>query len=731
MRPAAATCPALWLSVILSAGLLVACSRAPAPAKPAGKLDLQRLLAADKEPQSWLTSGRDFGKSHYSPLAQINRDNVRDLGFAWEYRTQTNRGLQATPLVIDGVMYTSGVAGRAYALDARSGKLLWAFDPQVDGQVTRKACCDSVNRGVAVWQGKVYVAALDGRLFALDAATGAVVWQVDTVIDHQRAYTSTGAPEIAGKAVVIGNAGGEYDARGYVTAYDLVTGKQLWRFFTVPGDPKLPFEHPELEWASKTWDPNSRWDLGLGGSPWDGMAYDPELDLLYIGTGNAAPWSGKVRSPSGGANLFTCSLLAINATTGVLEWSYQQVPGDQWDFDSNAPMILTQLTLGDTVRKVLLHAPKNGLFYVIDRETGQLLSAKDFAPVNWTTGIDFDTATAVIDEVAVDYRKGPKVIWPWGGGAHSWTPMAFSLRTGLTYIPVSEAANIQFDATTTHERRVGRRNVVTSSIVVGAAGGGLASPVPPAIRAAIEAPGFLRHVPHDRPHAYLDAWDPVRQQRIWRVELANFYDRSGVLATAGGIVVQGTTAGELRFYDDGIGTVLSVLDVGTSIVAAPMTYELDGVQYIAVMAGLGGGPLSFAPPPDSAAARRGNEGRILVFKLGGGAVPMPPLLPPAPPFPEPPPLTADATTIAQGAALFGENCASCHRNSSAVGSTPDLRRMSTAGHAAFNDVVLRGALRPRGMPQWDDALSATQVDAIHAYLISLAHQAYAAQAAAR
>jgi quinohemoprotein ethanol dehydrogenase len=704
---------------------LIGCSKQqPTDVQQVAQLDQVRLVNADREPQNWPTTGRDFGKSHYSPMNRINKNNIASLGFAWEYQTHTNRGLEATPIVIDGVMYTSGVMGRAYALDAKSGKEIWTFDPKVDGQVSRKACCDNVNRGVAVWRGTVYVAALDGRLFALDAATGAIQWQTDTVIDHTRGYTSTGAPEIAGKVVVVGNAGGEYDARGYVSAYNLQSGKLAWRFFTVPGDPKKPFEHPELEVAAKTWDKNSRWDLGLGAPTWDGMVYDPTLNLIYIATGNAAPWSESKRSPEGGDNLFTCSIIALDADTGRMAWYYQEVPGDQWDYDSNAPMILADLKIDGHIRAVLMHAPKNGFFYVFDRKNGEVLSAKNFVPVNWTTGIDPTTKRPLVDKQAVDYTSGPKVIFPWGGGAHSWTPMAFSLQSGLVYIPVSEGANILFDPTDHHERRAGLANSVTNSIALGAFRMPPTANLPLKIKSALESPALTAAVADKQIRAYLDAWDPVNQKRVWRVENANLFDRSGVLATGGGIVVQGNVGGELRFYDDASGVLLKVVDTGTSIIAAPMTYTIGDEQYIAVMAGIGGGPLSFAPPPGSAADKYGNQGRVLAFKLGGAVTPKPMLLPTPPAFPEPPKQTATAETINKGAALFALNCGRCHLNSSPHGATPDLRRMTIGTHTAFNKIVLQGALRPLGMPQWDDVLSEQESDAIHAYLISLAWEAF-------
>ena len=714
----------LAFGILLCATAALGSSPSRAEPSTAAQVDRARMLAADHEPGTWMTAGRDAGKSHYSPLASINAGNLEQLGFAWDFATHTNRGLEATPIVVDGVLYTSGVSGRAYALDARSGHEIWAFDPQVDGQTARKTCCDVVNRGVAVWKGSVYVAALDGRLFALDAATGHVRWTVDTITDHTRGYTSTGAPEIAGEQVVIGNAGGEYDGRGYVSAYDLASGKLRWRFFTVPGDPTLPFENPELKHAAATWDPHSRWDVGLGAPVWDGMVYDPRLDLLYVATGNAAPWAAKTRSPRGGDNLFTCSILAIHARTGRLAWYYQEVPGDQWDYDSTAPMILADLSIDGRRRRVLMHAPKNGFFYVFDRSSGALISAKNFVPVNWTTGIDPKSHRAIINTQAADYTNGPKAVFPWGGGAHSWTPMAYSSQSGLVYIPVSEGANILFDAAQTHERRVGLTNSETSSIALGA----FKMPPPPnlstELRAALDAPELTAGVPSKRISAYLDAWDPIRQQRVWRHEEPNLFDRSGVLATAGGIIVQGDIEGNLNFYDARSGELLRAIDLGSSIIAAPMTYVIDGEQYIAVMAGLGGGPLSYAPPPGSAADRYGNQGRVIALKLGGVNPPLPPLLPPPPPVPEPPANTASPEQINNGARLFAQNCGRCHLNAGTRGATPDLRRMSAATHDAFKQIVLNGLLRPLGMPQWDDVFSEQQVDDIHAYLISISAQAY-------
>jgi len=702
----------------------------PTPAAPqastpaAGRVDRERLLGIAAEPGNWLTTGRDFGKTHYSPLQQINRNTVQRLGFAWEYQTNTKRGLEATPIVVDGRLYGTGSWGKVFALDAATGKEIWKFDPQVDGQALRRACCDAVNRGVAVWQGKVYVAALDGRLFALDAATGAVIWTADTFIDHERGYASTGAPEIAGKVVVIGNGGAELDARGYLSAYDLETGKFAWRFFIVPGDPKLGFEHPELELAAATWDSNSRWDMGLGGTPWDALVYDPELNLLYVGTGNAALYNHADRSPAGGDNLFLSSILAINPDTGRMAWYYQEIPGDSWDYTATQPIILTELEINGARQKVLLHAPKNGFLYVLNRQTGKFISARNFAPQNWLKSFDPDTGKPEMNSDNVDYSKGPKLIFPYVGGAHVWHPMAYSPDTGLVYIPAGHQGNIMYDYTPGHIRRVGLRNEGVSITLVDK--GFKESMLPPEVRPLVNMTKLTAGQPDLAQRGYIAAWDPVTQKEVWEVETAGMFDRAGMLATGGGLVISGSGTGFLRAYNDQTGALLHEFEVKSSIVAAPATYTVNGEQYIAVEAGLGGGVYTYAPDPKSAAYQYGNDGRIVAFKLDGGAMPPRQPLPPLEPIPEPPPQQATTETVSRGQQLFMQNCMTCHFNAPR-GYPPDLRRLTPEKHAIFNDILLKGLLRPLGMPQWDDVLSVADVEAIHAYLISLAWDAFRAQ----
>jgi quinohemoprotein ethanol dehydrogenase len=687
-----------------------------------GNINKERLLNAGNEPGQWLTEGRDVGKGHYSPLDQINLDNVSRLGLAWEQKLDTSRGMESNPLMVDGVLYTSGTTGRVYAIDAVTGAQLWYFNPESDGQVNRYTCCDEVNRGIAIWEGMVYVGSLDGRLFALDAGTGQVKWQVDTFIYKDRAYTSSGAPQIAGDVVVLGNAGADYDARGYVSAYDLKTGEFKWRFFTVPGDPTKGFEHPELELAAKTWDPNSRWDVGGGGTVWNTMSYDPELNLLYIGTGNSALFNWHERSPAGGDNLFLCSIIAINPDTGRMVWYYQQVPRESWDYTATQPFILADMDVNGAQRKVIMQAPKAGFFYILDRATGELLKADPYVPVNWATHVDLATGRPALNP-EVDYtNEKPAFVMPSGMGGHAWNPMAYNPINKLVYIPAIEGGAMSFDSTVGHSYRPKQANS-GNNILFGDSmlmnPDLLQEPLKSAL-AAVQQRGEAGA------RAVLKAFDPATGKTVWEHQNEGWWDRAGVLATAGGLVFQGTDSGYLKAFNQNTGEEVLNLQVGTSIIAAPISYSIDGVQYIAVNAGWGGGGW-FAPHASSAVVKYGNQNRILAFKLDGGAVPIPAEVSAATPLPEPAVAnTASADTIAEGRRLFSASCAICHANNE-YGLTPDLRRMSAEIHAGFKGIVLYGARRNKGMPQWDDVLNDVQADAIHAYLIDLAWQSFTAQ----
>lgn len=701
--------PRLALLPTLAATLLLtACG--PREAAPP-----QQAVAAD----NWTNPGGDAGKTRHSALADITPANVARLGLAWEARLGTNRVLEATPVVLDGVMYTSGVAGRAYAFDAATGKELWRFEPRVDMQVNRTVCCDMANRGVAVANGKVFVAALDGVLYALDAKTGQPVWRADTVDDPRRGINSTGAPEVAGDVVVIGNGGAEYDVRGYVSAYDLATGKLRWRFHTVPRDPKLgPQDHPDLEPAVKTWDPASRWDVGGGGTPWDAINYDPETGLVIIGTGNGGPYDLSKRSPTGGTNLYLSSLVALDAGTGRVRWHYQEVPGDSWDFTATQPMILTRLKVDGKDRPVLLHAPKNGVLYVIDRRDGQVLRANPIVRVNWASGFDPETGAPTIDRAAVDYARAPKIVFPGTPGARNWFPAAFDPQTGLFYGSVLDMGNLIFQTPGAKPFKAKGLNNDAALIFTPDLVAALPT-LPPPVAAGVKALPAFRDAVRDPGRAEMRAIDPLTGRTVWAQPMQGWQDRGGVLSTASGLLVHGTIGGHLVVRDKRDGRVLKSIETGTSILAAPMTYKVGGVQYIAVMAAWGGGGFPYVPAY-SAAYRRGNAGRLLVFRLDGGPVPLPPELPALEAAPVPPAQAAWVTpaTIARGQALFFANCAICHANQHRS-ITPDLRRMQPGTHTAFRAIVLDGALLANGMPRWNDVLKPAEADAIHAWLIDL------------
>ena len=666
----------------------------PDVASPVGAVTAARIMRADREPGNWLAHGRTYDEQRFSPLDSINRESVRRLGFAWQQDTASTRGLEATPIVVDGVMYTTSTWSRVLALDARTGELLWQYDPGVDRGWGRKLCCDIVNRGVAVWEGKVYVGTLDGYLVALDAASGKPLWRVDTLIDREAWYSITGAPRVVKGRVIIGNGGAEYQVRGYVSAYDAESGELDWRFFTVPGGPKGPFEHEELAAAAATWDENSDW-TGVGGTAWDSMAYDPELDLLYVGTGNGSPWPQYVRSPAGGDNLYLASILALRPDTGRLVWYYQTVPGDAWDYTATQHIVLADLEIAGKQRKVLLQAPKNGFFYVIDRATGELISAENYVFVNWASRIDLETGRPVFTEHG-NFREQARYVFPSAAGAHNWQPMSYSPETGLVYIPARDAGwvhNVEGDKWFTW----GVDNVDELSE---------GQDIPPM-------------------RGYLKAWDPVKQSLAWEKRMPNIWN-GGALATAGGLVFHGTATGHLLALDDRTGEVLRDLFLGTGIIAPPVSYSIDGEQFVAVMAGWGG-PAFNTLGGDEALLQYGNAGRVVAFRLGGGEVPVPAQIAPRGPFPQPPDIQASAEVLEQGRQLYVIHCGGCHGMYGSTPMLPDLRRLTREKHALFHDIVLGGILEPLGMSSFAGDLDEGEVDAIQAYVVSLAREAVAGE----
>jgi len=665
---------------------------------PAIQVDGARLVQADAEAENWLSHGRTYAEQRHSPLDQINSENVARLGFAWERKVDSSRGLEATPIVIDGVMYTTSTWSRVYALDARSGEVLWQFDPEVPRAWAKRLCCDIVNRGVAVWKNNVYVGTLDGRLIALDRATGAVRWQVDTLTDRDQWYSITGAPRVVKDKIIIGNGGAEFSVRGYVSAFDAVTGELAWRFFTVPASASGPFEHPELEEAAKTWDKESNW-AGAGGTVWDSMAYDPELDLLYVGTGNGAPWDRYTRSPAGGDNLYLASMLALRPDTGSLVWHYQTTPGDNWDYTATQHMILIDLEIEGRARKVIVQAPKNGFFYVLDRESGELISAEKYVHTNWASHIDKDTGRPVETGLA-EYEGEDSYVFPSPAGGHNWHPMSYSPGTGLVYIPARDIGWVF--------SRLGDKWFTYGVDDLEALEGDQEIP---------ETAGYLK------------AWDPVEQRLVWEMRSPLIWN-GGVLSTAGDLVFHGTGSGDFYALDARSGEVLKKIFLGTGVIAPPITYAIGGEQYVAVMAGWGGPAFNTMQGAEAAMTYR-NDGRVLAFKLDGTAVPLPEKLPPPGDFPEPPVFEADAETLERGRLDYVYNCGSCHGMYGSTPLLPDLRRLSVEKHAIFKDIVLGGALEANGMPGFADALDESRIDGIQAYIAQLAHEARNGQLSGR
>jgi quinohemoprotein ethanol dehydrogenase len=692
------------LTALLAAAFSTRMPTVSGQAKKSGAITVARIIAEEKADKgNWLAHGRTFSEQRFSPLKQINDQNVKQLGLAWHYKLDVDRGVEATPIVVDGVMFTTGVWSVVYALNARDGKLLWKYDPQVNRAVAAHVCCDVVNRGVAVLEGRVYVATLDGYLDALDAATGKRAWRVDTITDRARPYSITGAPRIAGRNIVIGNAGGEFGVRGYVTAYDARTGKQAWRFFTVPGDPKKPYESTALEMAAKTWKGDKYWEYGGGGTVWDSMAWDPELNLLYLGVGNGSPWSSYVRSPGGGDNLFLSSIVAVKADTGEYVWHYQTTPGDKYDFTATQHLILADLSIGGQTRKVIMQAPKNGFFYVLDRRTGQFISAEKYVMVNWASHVDAKTGRPAELSAETDYTKELKLILPSPFGGHNWHPMSFSPLTGLVYLP---AQDIAFPFLNDPNYKPGKRGFNL----------GLTWQPDP------EDAATVKQVVESSV-GYLLAWNPVTQKEAWKITYKHPLN-GGVLSTAGNLVFIGTTDGRIVAYSADKGQQLWETSAQTGIIAPPISYAINGEQYVTVMAGWGG-VLGVVGGEIAAAARVKSRARVLTFKLGGRET-LPPD-PPAAPIPEPPPLAASAEVVQTGRLLYARYCGVCHGGAAVSGGViADLRHLNQNRHEAFVGIVQNGLVN-KGMPSFGEVLKEDEIRAIQAFVIKRAHDAKAAR----
>jgi len=686
--------------------LLSACGNAP---PGAGAVTEARLLSAEEDPDNWLSHGRTYAEQRFSPLADINDGNIGQLSLAWAVELDTNRGQEATPIVVDGVMYLSTAWSKVMAVDAASGEVLWRYDPQADGAKGAHACCDVVNRGVAVWEGKVFAGTIDGRLVALDAATGRELWDVVTV-DQERPYTITGAPRVVRGKVIIGNSGAELGVRGYVSAYDANTGELVWRFYTVPGNPadgpdNAASDEVLARFAGDTWH-GKYWEMGGGGTVWDSIVYDPDFDQLLIGVGNGAPWNHRARSEGKGDNLFLSSIVALDPDTGAYKWHYQQNPGETWDFTATQQITLADLTIDGQQRKVLMQAPKNGFFYVIDRSNGKLISAEAYAPQNWAERIDVGSGRPV-ERPGARFEDEPYLIYPSGIGAHAWHPMSYSPQTGLVYIPAMHVPTSYGDDVN-YTRHIGRWN--TGVTFLAPPEGSVPGATPIERRAALQAMS----------NGMLVAWDPVKQEARWTVERPWPWN-GGTLATGGNLVFQGDPYGIFHALAADTGKELWSFDAQRGIVAGPISFRAGGEQYIAVLAGYGGS-MGMATQSDWM-RRPPPNGVLLAFKIGGTA-----RLDPLPPLRQRPYVaSAERFTQAQleeGAAQYVAFCAICHNGPV----NPDLMRSPVAtSPEAWKAVVHEGALAGNGMISFAPWLSQDQVEAIRGYVLSEARRLQDAQ----
>ena len=701
------------LSLLASVVALSGCSDGPTgPANQSitgsgsdiGQIDDARINNAESEPGNWLAYGRDYEEQRFSPLTQINRNNIARLGLAFSLDLGSNDALEATPIVVDNTMFFTSTFSVVHAVDAKTGVEKWRYDPMVPKDFMRRACCGPINRGVAVYQGKVYVGTLDGRLVAIDAGSGEKVWEVNTVIDTERNYSITGAPRAAKGKIFIGNGGAEFSVRGYVTAYDSETGDEVWRFFTVPGDPSQPFEHPEMELAAKTWKGGEWWKIGGGGTVWNSIVYDPEFNHVYLGVGNGAPWTRVIRSPGGGDNLFLTCIVAVDADTGEMKWYYQTVPGDNWDYTAVQDMTLADMVVDGEPKKVIMQAPKNGFYYVIDRSNGELLRAHPYVQTNWASHVDMETGRPV-ENKDMDYSKRAQWILPGPLGGHDWQAMSFDEAKGVVYMSAQDAPflyslDAEFKATGLYKRNPGTTNmgvdVANSSFL--------------AVQYESEAP---------ETKGYLKAFDPLTGEELWNVDHVHYWN-SGVVATAGGLVFQGDGLGYLSAYNTDNGEKLWTYNTYISMLAPPITYEIDGEQYVAILAGTGSAENFFGHTNDTAVYKYGNFGKLLAFKLGGNVVLKEPKIRDLT-IPVQPQLAASAQELVRGEQLYNVSCSGCHGpNARSGGVIPDLRMMAPETHKIFKKIVVDGVYAGKGMAGYGDILNEKDTEIIRQYVISRA-----------
>lgn len=696
----------IFSPLVLALLALSACSKSGT-----ATVDQQRLEQAGTEPQNWMTHGGTFNEDRYSALSDINSRNVSQLKLAWSSELSADHGAEATPIVVDGVMYVTSAWSIVHAFDAATGKKLWVYDPKVPHASLAHSCCGPANRGVAVWKGKVYVATFDGRLIALNAENGLVEWETLTV-DQSKPYTITGAPRAAQGLIFIGNGGAELGVRGYVSAYDAESGALRWRFYVTP-NPKGPdnaVSDSERTRMLATWNPKAgEWlKLGGGGTAWDALVFDQDTDTLWIGTGNGSPWNLEIRSPSipgrNNDNLFLASIVAVDAKTGRYRCHYQQNPELNYDYTATQPIILGTLKINGKDRKVLMQAPKNGNFYVIDRTDCSLISVAAFAKQTWTDGVDMKTGRPRL--LLPSNRPGkPQLVIPGGFGAHTWHPMAMSHQTGLVYIPTQDIPETMIEDKKLDYRK-GRFNT------------GYIEPI------LADTPTDIKDF-RDAISGHLVAWDPVKQKAAWRIKLPGAVN-GGTLATAGGLVFQGTLEGNFRAYDAKSGQLLWSVDNGGATFAGPVTYKVGDVQYVATLAG-DGTPIYLAGGFVLPRVGTRANAKVNVYSLKGTAklaikrqAPLP--------FPQPPKMSGNAAQLARGANVYSQNCIFCHGIGAVTGGViTDLRRSPVLQSRDAWAATVHGGRLDDGMPDFSGWISDADAEAVRAYVASKALLAFDAE----
>ena len=674
-----------------------------------GNINQSRIINADNEPHNWLAHGRDYYEQRYSPLDQINTKTIKDLELEWSLDMGTTRGLEATPIVDNGIMFVSSTWSVVHAVDAKTGEELWVYDPNVPRSWARKVCCDVVNRGVAVWKGKVFFGTIDGRLISLDSKTGEVIWEINTLIDKEKDYTITGAPRIANGKVFIGNGGADMGGvRGYVSAYNTDNGNLEWRFYTVPGDPSLPFEHPELEMAAKTWT-GQWWTMGGGGTVWNSIVYDPEFNQVYIGTGNGSPWNQQIRSPEGGDNLFLSSIVALDADNGKMKWFYQTTPEERWDYTATQDIMLAEILVDGSKRKVLMQAPKNGFFYVLDRETGELLRANNYVRTNWASHVDLKTGRPVLNPDK-DYYKKAEWILPGTFGGHGWQAMSYDPKQGLVFIPTMEIVAVHkvkesYSKTGLYKMQPQTVNTGTEFNLWGTV---------PDMSDGESIPPITGE---------LIAFDPITGETKWSIQHDQFWN-GGPLTTAGNIVFQGNASGFFEAYDSRNGKLIWSKNAYIGIMAPPITFMIDGEQYISILAGDGGASNFLGDNFGEwrgklASIKYGNNGKLLTFKLGGRSkieqIPERDLT-----IPEQPILNASIEDIKAGEDIYANYCAICHGSGVHGKTIADLRYMDSFTHENFKEIVLNGLYEENGMKGFSDILDEKNIFEVHSYIVDVA-----------